>query len=432
VTGLRRRERDPELPGRCGQPELRPLDVGEVEQLIREELLREGAPAVAEVTWEYARWKPALSLTSAYSVRFEDGEERIVSLKTFTDGKPRDLAERVRVDPVIDERCDRLRPFHVDPERGHVLWTFPFDRVLRGQADFLDPRSLARMVEQSGIVAPRSVRRRRITWELLRYKPERRAVWKVTLGVRGSRAGERRLLGRILPAASARRAFTARWALGACEPACLVPRPIYTDTPHGIALEEWLDLTTFAPDSFEHAERAGAALGLLHQHPLAAEVPAVRVPELARLESLFAIDPRLARRFRQLRIPVPAGTQTWTHGDFHPDQVALERGTGCWRMLDLDLVGPGDPLRDLASWIADELLEGGAPAPVKAGAELLGGYRSAGCPPVDRTQLGAWVARQLIARAAAAIRRLERGALEKATAAMELATELVPKGARVR
>ena len=257
-------------------------------------------------------------------------------------------------------------------------------------------------------------------------------MWKLEYSVRGARPGKRAVIGRLLPAATARRAFAARWILGASEPELLVPRALVTDTPHGIALEEWLDLVTFAPDTFGHAEQAGAALGRLHRHPLPAGVPAAAAEDPGQHESLFAIDPELARRSRELRIPTFDGPSTWTHGDFHPDQVARETRTGRWRLLDLDLVGPGDPIRDLASWIADQLLEGGAISPTGAAAALLDGYRSAGCPPVNRSRLWASVARQLVSRGAAAIRRLERGALEKATTAIHWASELAPRSEVIR
>ena len=61
MTGLRTWTRDPELPAQAGDSQLTLPTVDAVADLIARNLLRPETPALAEVTWIYARWKPRTS-----------------------------------------------------------------------------------------------------------------------------------------------------------------------------------------------------------------------------------------------------------------------------------------------------------------------------------------------------------------------------------
>ncbi len=52
----------------------------------------------------------------------------------------------------------------------------PVDRVLRGLPVLLDRRKLGQLVTRLGIAPAGSVKKRKTEYELLRYKPERRAA----------------------------------------------------------------------------------------------------------------------------------------------------------------------------------------------------------------------------------------------------------------
>ena len=92
--------------------------------------------------------------------------------------------------------------------------------------------------------------------------------------------------------------------------------------------------------------------------------------------------------------------------------------------MDLDCLAAGDPALDLADWIADWLVEQERADLDSAGAELLDGYRTGGGNAPERARLAAWVAAELVDRAASSIRRLEKGAVEKARFALQSAAAL--------
>ena len=185
-------------------------------------------------------------------------------------------------------------------------------------------------------------------------------------------------------------------------------------------------MESFAPDTFDHAALAGEVLARLHRcasvpGDLAAVERRLEVDDLA---PLFRVDASLSDRLPRLEIPEAAQT-VWCHGDFHPDQIALDPEEKAW-LLDLDLLAPGDPLCDLASWIGDAVSEMPETAPREHARPLLEGYARGGGGSVDQRRLWSLVAEELIRHAANGIRRLEKGAVELAARALEHARELAP------
>ncbi len=418
MTGLRRWQRDPTLPERAGEPISVPREE-EMRELVGRALLRPLAPPLAALEWVYARWKPRTSVTCAYALRFEDGLEALAVAKRYADGKERELAERVpRRPPPAHERL--LERVVLVPERL-LLWSFPADRVLEGLRSFFDARLLARLIEESGLAPPRSVRRRRIERTLLRYKPERRCVARVDLRLREAAPEELRLAARIHPREAALPLLRARELFERSGGAELAPRCLAADPAAGILLEEWLAVEPASAGEFAHAAEAGRLLERLHALPAGA-LPPSRVADVGRFQPLFAVHPDLERLAGEVQRLPPDEPRAWVHGDFHPDQTVRETGTGRWRLLDLDSLGGGDPLRDLASWLADHLDEVPGADLERALVPLRAGYGAA----LDERRLRVFVADELVRRAAASIRRLERGAIERAIRTLERARSLAP------
>ena len=130
-----------------------------------------------------------------------------------------------------------------------------------------------------------------------------------------------------------------------------------------------------------------------------------------------------------------AGAVAWTHGDFHPDQVATERTTGETRLMDLDELALREPAVDLSSWIADqlvvELVAEGRPEEAdvtRLAAPLLDAYGLAGGVVPDPDRLASHVALHLVHRAAGACRRLEQGAEDTAARLLQAARRIAPAG----
>jgi hypothetical protein len=423
VSGLRRHERDPGLPARAGEPGLAAPAPEEVGRFFQARLALPEEPAVAAVEWTHARWKPGVSLTCAYEVVLEDGTRVPLAAKRYADGKDRLLAARDATHAIAGRA--------VVADERLVLFRAAADRELAG----LDGRVLARAVERAGLAPPRSVRRRRVRVELLRYKPERRAVARLDLRVRHATPDRMQVLARLHPPARVGAIAERRRALAALGAREILPPFLGADPPSGALFEAWLELDVAAPGTFGHAGDAARLLAVLHRVPLG-DARADAGTEEDELAPLFAIDAELARAFARRPVPpsAPAGACAWIHGDFHADQIARGRGARDARgrawLLDLDRVGPGDPLRDLGAWIADHLDESPDTSFEGAATPLLEAYEEAGGREVDARRLELVVADELVARGAAAIRRLERDALLHARRALDRAREVARRSPR--
>ncbi len=424
MNGLREHLRDASLPAAAGEPGLQPPDEAAVLELAREHLLLPGVPSPLAADWTYARWKPGVSLASGHVLRWADGASRLLLLKLYAGDKARHLELRPPPDDAgRDDADDRLLPSAVLAGRGLQLAVYPHDRELPGLPRLLELHRTRRLLAGAGLFEGRVVRAHRSRAVLLRYRPESRAVLRLDLGLRatdGARS-EAHLAARVLPPATAAGVAAAR---GAAPHLRAAPRLLAVEARTGLLLEEWLDVDTPRPDDFSRAEAAGGELARLH----APASGAPRVDDLSAHAPLFAWHPELAALASGLRAPACDGPPRWTHGDFHPDQLAVERAGGALRLLDLDRLGPGLAVDDLASWVADVLVAAPGTAPDAAAGPLLDGYVATGGTRPGARELHAALAAALVARAAAALRRLEDGAVGRAARLLEAARAVAPRG----
>jgi aminoglycoside phosphotransferase (APT) family kinase protein len=88
---------------------------------------------------------------------------------------------------------------------------------------------------------------------------------------------------------------------------------------------------------------------------------------------------------------------TLVHGDWHLGQLGRMSGEACWRLIDVDDLGVGDPVWDLARpagfWAADILPDADWDAFVR-------GYRDAGGPALPPAPTNPWPVLDVVARAA--------------------------------
>jgi len=399
-----------------------PPEPAELCALVSTHLARPGAPAVASASWDYARWKPGVSIAAVYTVRFADGTSEPVVAKRYADGKERTLTFRPRNEEHLEALCERLKPRALLPERSLALWVPPADRVLRGLPVLLDRKKLGNLVTRSGIAPPGTVKRRKTEYTLLRYKPERRAVYRLDLRLRGEGKPKLALAARALAPAEAARVVAARTALEAAGGRELAPPLAATNLRQGFLLEPWLALETFGGGDFGHARAAGEELARLHALAAPAELRDLRLGLPDDLDALFAVDAVLAQVPRAGPHPAPRA-RVFCHGDFHPDQVA-RRTDGPWLLMDLDNLAAGDPAADLANWIADWIVEHERVDLAAASGELLEAYRAAGGTVPERAHLQAHVAAELVNRAGSALRRLEKGAVAIASFALRAAQQV--------
>ena len=422
---LRVHERERDLPARLGDHCLILPGDEEFAQLVRRHLCEDSEPELAGLELVHARWKAGLSLSGMWEVQLASGERRFVSLKLHLDGAGAKRASYERPNEHVAATSAPLRSFASLRGGAATLVTMPADRCLRGLARVMNLRKCARLLDETELWRPLVMRRRSSTLELLRYKPERRAVLRLEARLKSRSAtaepdpaaspGSVRRMGvRVLPPERAQRAAHARTEI---DPS-LGPRLLHADGPTGTLFEEWLDGSVHAPDDFAHALAAGATLARLHATPASGRT---RARDRFELESLAARVPNGLLPLTRVPPAPSLSAQHSIHGDFHPDQC-IETLHGM-RLLDLDELGAGAPEEDLASWIADALREAPDARLRDVSGPLLEGYRSGG-GRLRRTLLADFLADDLVARAAAGLRRLEAGAVARALRLIERAGQV--------
>jgi hypothetical protein len=415
VSLLKRHERDRCLPAAFGDPDLCLPDAADVLALVHEHLCRPGTAAPIRAELEHARWKPGVAVSGLYALHYADDSAARVVLKLHRAGKAGPRASSA-VDPRVSEHDPRLRPWVSLGDGRGSLWSWIADRELRGLVRLHDRGRTKRWLSANDLFPGTDIHRRDIEFCLLRYKPERRAVVRLDIALRRpfAPAGLARLIARVLPPLEARRVATARSALDATGKGPW-PRLLGAEAETGILIEEYVEHAVPNSGDDAHAELAGRCLAALHARTLAARVPATPRPSCAAAIELLA---RCALAPAAEPACASAAAHTWVHGDVHADQVVGTASGGV--LLDLDQCGAGDPLEDLATWIADAQIERGCDAQAASRA-LMHGYRAGGGGRPAEVELAGAVARALIQAAAAVLRRLEVDAIAKARHRIELA-----------
>ncbi|MFN0244473.1 MAG: phosphotransferase family protein [Planctomycetota bacterium] len=422
--------RDLTLPGRLGDSGLCPVDPCTLVEHVREHLTWPGGPRPMSAQILHVRWKPRVALSALYALALDDGEPALVTVKRYASDKGRAIAGSYQPDRRAREQSTRLQPYAALSDAGLYLYAFPTDRELIGLPRVLNLRRIGRGLDARGIWPGERVRARHSRATLLRYKPEHRAVVRLDLVTTDACDARREhvLAARVLAPSAAARVVAARRRFEQSRAQLSAPRLIAAEERTGLVYEEWLTGERFAPTDFSHASNAGALLAAVHRPaPASASCEAPR--ERRELAALFALDAELAARFAHCAVVDPPSAATWVHGDFHPDQF-LRSPDGGTALLDWDALHVGHPVEDLAAWVADDLVAHPAHDFAHASRELLSAYASAGGAHAEETVLRAQVATEIVRRAAAALRRIEDGALERARELLLRAQSLADRASR--
>ncbi|MFI1960901.1 phosphotransferase family protein [Streptomyces althioticus] len=191
-------------------------------------------------------------------------------------------------------------------------------------------------------------------------------------------------------------ALAVRTAVAARLPGILLPplAPAPAEL-HGRPVTYWPYGTPVDPDDPDAApwEEAGVLLARLHRTPLPEAVPPMRGPEKAARAVALLRDPAephpaaapVLEAWADLppwargEVPAP-GPVRLCHGDFHLGQLIRDAAPGGpWLLIDVDDLGAGPPVWDLArpaAWYAVGMLD------PDAWHRFLGAYRGAGGPAV--------------------------------------------------
>lgn len=415
MIGLETWQRDASILAQAGDAELEPLNEKALLELVRDALLHESTDAPVRAKWVYARWKPRISLTTGWEVEFADGTVEVVGMKQYCGSKARNLVARRELQLASE---GRLRSHALLPERGLHLWSFPYDRMLPGLERLVDMRRTRRLIDDSGLYTPLLMRPGPSVLTPLRYKPERRGVFRLDLRLRPEGGGPRSkecVAIRVLPIADAKRVAANRHTCALAGGAELFPQLLHAEERTGILIEQWLDIEAPERRDFSHASETGELLARLHALPATGtcQVAMPRGSDLFDWHSGLAAASAATYESEPTRI-------AWTHGDLHPEQLAPIGDS--WQFLDLDNLAPGDPYTDLATWIADELTEDDSRDFSSAANDLLATYGA-----VEQRQLANKVAAEIRARAAGALRRLQLGAVDTALHWLARASDVAPK-----
>jgi aminoglycoside phosphotransferase len=222
------------------------------------------------------------------------------------------------------------------------VWQLPHDPVLPALPAAMDPAAAARLLTSLGLGTGR-VRPR-----LLAYRPRRRAVVEVAGGygrlflkvVRPERARDLHERHRLIAAAGVRVPRSLGWTDDGIVVLEALPGPtlreaLRTQTGPWPGLADLTGLLARLPRELAEGP-ARCSWG--ERAPDYAAMVAAATPDLA----AFAGDIAEAIRAETARLPlVPV------HGDFYEQQILVDRERVCG-LIDLDTVGPGDPLDDVA------------------------------------------------------------------------------------
>jgi phosphotransferase family enzyme len=248
-------------------------------------------------------------------------------------------------------------PLAASSEAGEVavsMWRWPFDPFLTGLDHAVTPRLAARLLE--GVLAGP------VELEVVAYRPCERAVVRAT-----GAAGAAAYLKVVPPAQFGALVDRHRGLLAAGLP---VARPLVVDAELGVMAMEELSGDTLRlrlkagtgpwPDGAEFVE-LGRRLAATPAGPGWAPVSSRVRDAIAHGSMLATVVPELGDRVGRLNdlfsgavAAVEARSGVTIHGDLYEAQVIVggERGERIVGLLDIDGVGPGDPLDDRATLLA--------------------------------------------------------------------------------
>lgn len=366
------------------------LDPALIAGLITLRLLPEGGARVVSAQPGYVRYKRGDGALVGYRVELERAGRVATTFVTVRCGQLARLrAEAAALAPRAKQALSDLVPFAVSESEEVLLLAFPIDRELRGLRDLVRASRLRDVLSGAapGLV-PDGLRisKSRSELEVVRFKPERRAVLRWRLALVDSEGVSRTLLPiwvRNHAGEESRRAFLAQSA--AARVGVPSPVPIASPSPN-VAFEHELDL---GPTRAQELGAVGECLARLHRaevpgglvvHDLEAELALVRraasdlqhlAPEFADLAAGIAEDLRNGASSHR----GAAARTALLHGDFHAGQIVSgSRGIG---LVDFDRSCIGAPEFDLASHAAQAFVDDSRLDRSESSA-LVAGYRAGG------------------------------------------------------
>lgn len=337
--------------------------------------------------------RPGDGVTVGYRVWVRDGRQE-------GDGaEPREEYVLVSSTAGRDVPADSPGLVRLDGPHGRLLvWRHPHDPALPSLATGCDPASLEAVLPGEGPVTG---------LELVGYRPLRRAVLRA---VRGDRTVYVKVLRPTAGRGGAPDVLDrhARLLLAGVP----VPR-VLGSTPDGLVVLERADgvplVDAIGADGAAGLELADlvavldalpADLATLPRRPAWSDRSGAYADAVAAAGCSVVRSRALGRAVRDRSRAVDLGPLVTTHGDFHEGQLTVRRAGGRWcvaGLLDVDTVGPGHRVDDLACLVAHAVALG------PAGAAVAARWEGDSARLVDPVALGVRTAGVLLSLAAGAV-----------------------------
>ena len=363
----------------------------------------------------YLKYKPRTSCVAGYEFgRAGSGRRAVYYGKCFRPSQFSLASDKVRRHRWTAPPSGP--PVVVWPEARTLLYVFPNDAQLDGLRILARPRSLRRLVKAH---LP-AVRADRLETDLVRYKPERRAVFRswspAPAGGGGAEFYWRVYAGSEGPWVFWRMAGLASSVAGH---GVRTPLPYDYDPERRLLAMEALPgrpLNEILEDERAVSDAADA-LARLHGAPVQGLTPrsaedfladAARVTEMLSClsEDAGAQAARMLKALTRAK-PAPARRPVFVHGDFHPGQVLVdERGVG---VLDFDRSHAGTPVADAGAFLARlrlALIDGRVRDERPLACAFVDGYAGRS-GPLPEGELRFWTALALLLLALEPFRRLD-------------------------
>lgn len=355
-------------------PEL--LDAGIAKTLLADHFEKTGK-SVSGCRISYIRYKPRTNCIIVYRVDFNDrlscgGSELPVYAKLFSVEEFKTASEKARRHRWANF-CD-MGEYLLLPDYRAIIYFFPNDALIDGLRMVENPKKIQRILYQYHPDYKSETWRisdRKLKFEIMRYKPERRAVIRFdTRAVRHADGLREKLsvFARIYADGSGRRVFDLQkelHRLSLDEGRFDIPEPLAYLPDRRLFLMKNLEgkqlLDQLKEGHTSALQTTANALASLHKiNPdllpaLAMSEPAEEIR--ASFEMISEITPELSKSAEDIHDSLlrlidryPSRDDRFVHGDFYYAQVIINHNVA--GIIDFDRSCAGDPTTDIGNFLA--------------------------------------------------------------------------------
>lgn len=352
------------------------LDAGIMGSILGDHFKKTGRE-LSDCRISYIRYKPRTNCIIAYQLRFNDllpfgGKELPVYMKLFTAEEYETAAEKAGFHRWAN--FHETGEYRLLPDLQAIIYFFPNDTLIDGLRIVENNKKIQRILYQYYTkYSPDSWRisDRKLKFEIMRYKPERRAVIRFdTRAVRHTDGRKESLsvYARIYADDGGRRIYGLQKRLfrfSLEDRRYKIAEPLVYLPDRKIFMMERLSGRSFLDflrgGDADALEKTAVALAALHEIELD-DLPALVNADLAGRSAashdmLAEIIPEASQRAREIHEAILRNAdnfheveRSFIHGDFYHGQVIIDENIA--GIIDFDRSRVGDPAEDIGNFIA--------------------------------------------------------------------------------